>query len=115
MRTAMAGSPRRNIGPQGNSSSRGTDPSSSVQQPVADPRFVNDQLRLRRLRLELLPQRADGNTQIFGLAQMRGPPDGAQKVRMRKNPARVLGELGKQVPFLGSHMHFDAIAPDDPR
>ena len=62
-------------------------PSSRHSQPVADGRLVEDDLRMRRVALQLLAERADGDAEIFGLPFLRRSPGGAQQVRMREDPA----------------------------
>ena len=68
---------------------------------VTDARFVDDQLRLRRIVLELLPERPDRDAQIVDLTILRGSPHRAQQVRMFEHAATMLRQLGKDGIFLG--------------
>src|SRR5438132_10652881 len=91
------------------SSPTGSTCRSTRDQPVAHARFVDDQPRLGRYLLQLLAKRADRDAQIFGLADMRRTPGGAQQSIVSEDSPRVLGELGQQGPFFGRQMDLIAV------
>src|SRR5437660_1315770 len=102
-RTATAASPHKNTAPR---APRFWRKASELirNQPITHARLVHDQLRLRRRVLELLAKGADGNAKIFGLADVRGSPGGAQQRVVGENAAWTLGELRQQGPFLGGQV-----------
>src|SRR5437773_8066161 len=96
------------------SSPPGSSSQSLRDQAVAHARFVDDQPGLGRYLLQLLAKRADSDAQIFGLADVRRTPGGAQQSIMSEDSPGVLGELGEQGPFLGRQMDLPAVAADGP-
>src|SRR5438105_4402006 len=79
------------------STSRVAKAASKRDQPVSNPRLVDDQRGLRWLCLQLLPQCANGDAQIFGLTDVRRPPDGAQQHLVGQHTTWMLGEFGEQI------------------
>ena len=80
-----------------------------ADQPVADRRFVEDDLRPGRIALELLAKRADRDPQILDLTFLCGPPHGTHQVRVTEHASAVLGEFSEDGILLGRQMHFVAV------
>src|SRR3954452_5254703 len=69
-------------------------------QAVADRRFVDDDLWMGRILLQLLPERAHCHSEIFRLTLLCRPPGAPQQVRMGEHSAPMLCELGEDGIFL---------------
>src|ERR1044072_2837173 len=76
--------------------------------------FVGDEMRPGGIALELLPDAADGDSEIVDLLLLRRSPSGAQEVAVAEDPARVLRQFRQDREFLRREMDLVAIAADNP-
>src|SRR5712692_8276780 len=71
---------------------------------VAHPRLRRDVFGMLRIRLDLLPQILDEDTQVIYLISVIGSPHGLQQLPMRDCLIRMLCEVPQQIEFFGRQM-----------
>ena len=60
---------------------------------MADTGLIDNQRRVRRICLQLLPQRAHGHPQIIDMVLMCGAPNGPEEMVMGQYPAAMFCEF----------------------
>src|SRR5262249_33785777 len=69
-------------------------------EPVPNPRLCNQVLRLRWIRLYLLPQSVDEDAQVFHFIAVIGTPHRLQQFPVRYRPVSVHHQVSEQIKLL---------------
>src|SRR5438105_13247996 len=83
---------------------------SQVAKPVANPRFGEDVLRRRGVLFDLPAERGHEHSQMLGLIDNVGTPDGSQNGTMCQYASRMLRQIREQLEFLGRQAYFVAVS-----
>ena len=78
--------------------------------PVADPRFCQDNARVVGVFFDFLPKLADIDAKILRIFGMRRPPNGRQNLLMGDDPAGMPREKREQLEFLRRQLEFGSCA-----
>src|SRR5690349_23784865 len=81
----------------------------SADEPITHRRLIDDDLRPRRIALDLLTDRADRDAEIFCLPFLCRAPSSAQQMRMAEHSARIFRKLGKHRIFFRCQVYFLAV------
>src|SRR5579884_1940 len=93
---------------------RGSDWFSWRREAVSNAWLGQNQLRMRRILLDLLAQIADVNAEVLGLVSVLSPPNPSKEVLVQDDTPRVRHELVEQLVLGGTELDVSAVGYDTP-
>src|SRR5262245_6920477 len=85
-------------------------PSSARVEPVAHPRLGDEVARVRRIRLELLPQLPHEHAKVLRLLLRGLAPYRLEKRGVGEDPVRVAGHVHKEIELFRRQPHLTAVS-----